>query len=438
MAWKTGEAWGLTATLSSPLRWPNQSAVMIDDHRRRRGLVAADLDCPPRDCGALVVGVVDHAHGQPQDALLDRLERGQIRAVRHGCERIAEGVVPDWGRDVPAHHPPRTPDVRRPPLGAAARRVGVGADGDARRGHLPPRRALRRLRRATCTPSRSCRRPRRPRVPAPAGARGGRGCRWWRRSAWPAAGATDDGDPLDAVLITRHLEFSLPYRALFAGRACPTLREPLLDALAQLLVRLHLAGFFWGDCSLSNTLFRRDAGALPPTWSMPRRGSCTPTPVRRAAGPRPADRRPRTSPASCSTSRGRRGDLDEPSIRCETAADDLARRYERPVGRADARGGRRRRRAAPHRRARSGASTSWASTSRSWSWSAPATAAGCGSSTRVVEPGHHRPPPAGADRPRRAGEPGPRLLNDIPALPRRGWSGTAGDRSPEAVAAYAG
>jgi hypothetical protein len=27
-------------------------------------------------------------------------------------------------------------------------------------------------------------------------------------------------------------------------------------------VRLHLGGFFWGDCSLSNTLFRRDAGAL--------------------------------------------------------------------------------------------------------------------------------------------------------------------------------
>jgi hypothetical protein len=36
----------------------------------------------------------------------------------------------------------------------------------------------------------------------------------------------------------------------------------LLDALAMLLVRLHLAGFYWGDCSLSNTLFRRDAGAL--------------------------------------------------------------------------------------------------------------------------------------------------------------------------------
>ena len=34
-----------------------------------------------------------------------------------------------------------------------------------------------------------------------------------------------------------------------------------MDALAVLLVRLHLAGFAWGDCSLSNTLFRRDAGA---------------------------------------------------------------------------------------------------------------------------------------------------------------------------------
>ncbi len=42
----------------------------------------------------------------------------------------------------------------------------------------------------------------------------------------------------------------------------PDLRRRLLDAGAELLVRLHLGGFFWGDCSLSNTLFRRDAGAL--------------------------------------------------------------------------------------------------------------------------------------------------------------------------------
>ncbi|MFI5840408.1 DUF4032 domain-containing protein [Catenuloplanes sp. NPDC051500] len=71
-----------------------------------------------------------------------------------------------------------------------------------------------------------------------------------------------DGEPLDTVLVTRHLQFSLPYRALFSH----TLRENtmirLLDAQAALLVRMHLTGFFWGDCSLSNTLFRRDAGSF--------------------------------------------------------------------------------------------------------------------------------------------------------------------------------
>jgi hypothetical protein len=72
----------------------------------------------------------------------------------------------------------------------------------------------------------------------------------------------DDGNELGGLLITRHLQFSQPYRALFTGRGLPELRMRLLDALAGLFVRLHLAGFFWGDCSLSNTLFRRDAGAL--------------------------------------------------------------------------------------------------------------------------------------------------------------------------------
>jgi hypothetical protein len=38
--------------------------------------------------------------------------------------------------------------------------------------------------------------------------------------------------------------------------------DRLLDALVELLVRLHLSGFFWGDCSLSNTLFQHDAGKL--------------------------------------------------------------------------------------------------------------------------------------------------------------------------------
>ncbi|MGI5146018.1 DUF4032 domain-containing protein [Plantactinospora sp. CA-294935] len=70
------------------------------------------------------------------------------------------------------------------------------------------------------------------------------------------------GEPLDPVLITRHLQFSLPYRALFSHTLRPETLNRLLDALAALIVRMHLTGFFWGDCSLSNTLFRRDAGAF--------------------------------------------------------------------------------------------------------------------------------------------------------------------------------
>jgi Domain of unknown function (DUF4032)/Lipopolysaccharide kinase (Kdo/WaaP) family len=72
----------------------------------------------------------------------------------------------------------------------------------------------------------------------------------------------DDREQLGGLLITRHLQFSQPYRSLFTGRSLPQLRIRLLDSLAGLFVRLHLAGFYWGDCSLSNTLFRRDAGAL--------------------------------------------------------------------------------------------------------------------------------------------------------------------------------
>ncbi len=73
---------------------------------------------------------------------------------------------------------------------------------------------------------------------------------------------TSDGQSLDAALVTKHLHFSLPYRALFSRRIDPDLEPKLLDALAELIVKLHLKGFAWGDCSLSNTLFRRDAGAL--------------------------------------------------------------------------------------------------------------------------------------------------------------------------------
>jgi hypothetical protein len=68
----------------------------------------------------------------------------------------------------------------------------------------------------------------------------------------------------EGLVVTRHLDYSLPYRSLLMGRGLkiPYLGDRMLDALVVLLVRIHLAGFFWGDCSLSNTLFRRDAGAL--------------------------------------------------------------------------------------------------------------------------------------------------------------------------------
>lgn len=65
-----------------------------------------------------------------------------------------------------------------------------------------------------------------------------------------------------SVLITRYLDRSLPYRSLFMSSSLVRYRQHLLDAIAGLLVQLHLVGVYWGDCSLSNTLFRRDAGAL--------------------------------------------------------------------------------------------------------------------------------------------------------------------------------
>jgi len=70
------------------------------------------------------------------------------------------------------------------------------------------------------------------------------------------------GDPLEPVLVTRHLKFSLPYRALFSQTLRPETAVRFVDALAVLLAKLHIAGFFWGDVSLSNTLFRRDAGSF--------------------------------------------------------------------------------------------------------------------------------------------------------------------------------
>lgn len=71
-----------------------------------------------------------------------------------------------------------------------------------------------------------------------------------------------DGEALDPVLVTRHLQFSLPYRSLFTRGVRQDTVNRLVDAMVVLLARLHLIGFLWGDVSLSNTLFRRDAGSF--------------------------------------------------------------------------------------------------------------------------------------------------------------------------------
>lgn len=72
----------------------------------------------------------------------------------------------------------------------------------------------------------------------------------------------DEGEPLEAILVTKHLKFSLPYRALFSRNLRVDTADKLIDALAILMVRLHLVGFYWGDVSLSNVLFLRDADAF--------------------------------------------------------------------------------------------------------------------------------------------------------------------------------
>ena len=73
-------------------------------------------------------------------------------------------------------------------------------------------------------------------------------------------GRTDThGEELPCAIVTRFLPYSLPYRVLLSGAVTAHEITTMASGLALLLVRLHLLGFWWGDCSLSNTLFRRDA-----------------------------------------------------------------------------------------------------------------------------------------------------------------------------------
>ena len=87
-----------------------------------------------------------------------------------------------------------------------------------------------------------------------------------QRSAEPVGLAERDWlDPHTegaGVVITRYVDHSFPYRRLVSGAGFGARRRQMLDALAGLLVELHMAGCYWGDCSLSNVLYRFDAGQI--------------------------------------------------------------------------------------------------------------------------------------------------------------------------------
>jgi len=86
------------------------------------------------------------------------------------------------------------------------------------------------------------------------------------RSARPAGLVvrpwSDPGEECSGAVITRFVDYAFPYRELVSGGGFGSRRAQMLDAFAGLLVELHLAGCFWGDCSLSNVLYRYDAGAI--------------------------------------------------------------------------------------------------------------------------------------------------------------------------------
>ena len=68
----------------------------------------------------------------------------------------------------------------------------------------------------------------------------------------------------DAILVTEYLRHSMQYRRLLMRfrQVSPAYRDRLLDAMSLLLVDLHRGGVYWGDCSLANTLFRRDGDRI--------------------------------------------------------------------------------------------------------------------------------------------------------------------------------
>ncbi|MDJ0925618.1 MAG: DUF4032 domain-containing protein [Acidimicrobiia bacterium] len=87
------------------------------------------------------------------------------------------------------------------------------------------------------------------------------------RPVAPPVGVVERGwvsadEEWSSAIITEYVPFTFTYRELIRGGGFGDRRDQMLDAFAGLLVELHLAGGFWGDCSLSNVLYRYDAGAV--------------------------------------------------------------------------------------------------------------------------------------------------------------------------------
>ena len=192
----------------------------------------------------------------------------------------------------------------------------------------------------------------------------------------------------EAILVTRYLEYSMSYRWLFSRPRGAHSADQLLDTMVELLVRLHLAGVFWGDCSLSNTLFRLDAGRADRLPGGRRDRGPPPDALAGAAGLR---RRPRPGARGCRAA--------GPAVRRAPARrhrPDRGRRQPAAavrgaVERGDPRGGLQQRRAAlAGRPSGSSGSTTSGSTSARWSWSLDGDGVKLRVETRVSEPGQHR------------------------------------------------
>ncbi len=181
-------------------------------------------------------------------------------------------------------------------------------------------------------------------------------------------------------------EFSLPYRSLFSTGVRHETVSRLLDAMVVLLARLHLIGFLWGDVSLSNILFRRDAGEFAAYLVDAETAELHDQALRRPARPRPRHRH--HQPVRRVLRPGGRA-----PARHQPRPADAGRADREPlpgaVARADRRRGVPRQRARPHRGPRPAAQRRWASTSPSSTSTRRPTATASRIQPKVVDAGHH-------------------------------------------------